>query len=83
MAGPHHHKVFLTWHPYTCCREAYNKKADVFSFAMLCYHLYEGKPPLAHMNPVEAARAAAETGLRPAWGEVRERPGLKDDYACL
>ena len=51
-------------------REIYTKKVDVYSFAMICYLLFEGKLPLSNLSPEEAARSAAETGSRPDFGEV-------------
>ncbi|KAG2500845.1 hypothetical protein HYH03_001606 [Edaphochlamys debaryana] len=48
--------------------EPYNNKVDVYSFAMICFQLFEGLPPYWNMDPIEAARAAALKGLRPTWG---------------
>ncbi|GAV57106.1 Pkinase_Tyr domain-containing protein/Ank_2 domain-containing protein [Cephalotus follicularis] len=42
----------------------YDKKVDVFSFAMILYEMLEGEPPLAHHEPYEAAKYVAE-GQRP------------------
>ncbi|KAI7737765.1 hypothetical protein M8C21_013260 [Ambrosia artemisiifolia] len=42
----------------------YDKKVDVFSFAMILYQMLEGDPPLSNYEPYEAAKCAAE-GLRP------------------
>lgn len=44
-------------------------QVDVYSFAMICYHLFEGVPPFFTLGPVDAARAAALEGTRPHWGE--------------
>uniref|UniRef100_A0A7N2LCJ6 Protein kinase domain-containing protein n=1 Tax=Quercus lobata TaxID=97700 RepID=A0A7N2LCJ6_QUELO len=34
----------------------YDKKVDVFSFAMILYEMLEGDPPLANLEPYEAAK---------------------------
>ncbi|KAL0003758.1 hypothetical protein SO802_011319 [Lithocarpus litseifolius] len=41
----------------------YDKKVDVFSFAMILYEMLEGDPPLANLEPYEAAKYVRETGL--------------------
>ncbi|GFR46936.1 hypothetical protein Agub_g8584 [Astrephomene gubernaculifera] len=53
--------------------EPYNNKVDVYSFAMICFQLFEGMPPYWNMDPIEAARAAALKGLRPQWGVTNRR----------
>jgi serine/threonine protein kinase len=50
--------------------ELYNHKVDQYGFAMIAYQLFEGLPPFAMLNPVQAARAAAQEGLRPVWGKT-------------
>jgi len=50
--------------------ELYNHKVDQYGFAMIAYQLFEGMPPFAMLNPVQAARAAAQEGLRPVWGKT-------------
>ncbi|OAY59451.1 integrin-linked protein kinase 1 [Manihot esculenta] len=42
----------------------YDKKVDVFSFAMILYEMLEGEQPLANYEPYEAAKIVAE-GHRP------------------
>ncbi|KAL8112013.1 hypothetical protein AgCh_019643 [Apium graveolens] len=42
----------------------YDKKVDIFSFAMILYEMLEGDPPLSHHEPYEAAKYVAE-GHRP------------------
>ncbi|GAB4829107.1 hypothetical protein Ancab_018770 [Ancistrocladus abbreviatus] len=42
----------------------YDRKVDVFSFAMILYEMLEGNPPMAHYEPYEAAKYVAE-GHRP------------------
>ncbi|KAI8527578.1 hypothetical protein RHMOL_Rhmol12G0086100 [Rhododendron molle] len=44
----------------------YDKKVDVFSFAMILYEMLEGDPPLSHFEPYEAAKLVAE-GRRPTF----------------
>jgi serine/threonine protein kinase len=48
--------------------EPFTGKADVYSFAMIAYHLFEGLPPFANVEPFEAARVAAMEEKRPFWG---------------
>ncbi|RDY04864.1 Serine/threonine-protein kinase STY46 [Mucuna pruriens] len=42
----------------------YDKKVDVYSFAMILYEMLEGEPPFASYEPYEGAKRAAE-GHRP------------------
>ncbi|WOH16404.1 hypothetical protein DCAR_0935957 [Daucus carota subsp. sativus] len=42
----------------------YDKKVDVFSFAMILYEMLEGDAPLSHHEPYEAAKYVSE-GHRP------------------
>ncbi|KAE8730001.1 transmembrane emp24 domain-containing protein p24delta9-like [Hibiscus syriacus] len=42
----------------------YDKKVDVFSFAMVFYEMIEGEPPFANHEPYEAAKFVAD-GHRP------------------
>ncbi|GFP87339.1 dual specificity protein kinase spla [Phtheirospermum japonicum] len=54
----------------------YDKKVDVFSFAMILYEMLEGEPPLSSYEPYEAARYVAE-GHRPifrAKADMNQRP---------
>uniref|UniRef100_A0A5B7AVR3 non-specific serine/threonine protein kinase n=1 Tax=Davidia involucrata TaxID=16924 RepID=A0A5B7AVR3_DAVIN len=58
----------------------YDKKVDVFSFAMILYEMIEGDPPLSHYEPYEAAKYVAE-GHRPAFrakGYITELRDLTD-----
>uniref|UniRef100_A0A7S0VEK4 Protein kinase domain-containing protein n=1 Tax=Polytomella parva TaxID=51329 RepID=A0A7S0VEK4_9CHLO len=48
--------------------ELYNNKVDVYSFAMICFQLFDGMPPYWNMDPVEAARNASLRDMRPTWG---------------
>mmetsp|Transcript_18868 Transcript_18868/g.40627 ORF Transcript_18868/g.40627 Transcript_18868/m.40627 type:complete len:504 (+) Transcript_18868:214-1725(+) len=50
--------------------EQYNNKVDVYGFAMIAYQLFEGNPPFAQLDPVEAARSAALHHKRPEWGKM-------------
>eukprot|EP00879_Flechtneria_rotunda_P018122 GHRR01019004.1.p1 GENE.GHRR01019004.1~~GHRR01019004.1.p1 ORF type:complete len:502 (+),score=132.95 GHRR01019004.1:177-1682(+) len=47
--------------------ELYNHKVDQYAFAMICYQLFHGMPPFYTLDPVQAARAAAQHGVRPEW----------------
>ena len=51
-------------------KEQFNNKCDVYSFAMICYHLFEGMPPFFNISPTDAAAAAAIEAKRPYWGQV-------------
>ncbi|XP_038706349.1 integrin-linked protein kinase 1-like [Tripterygium wilfordii] len=55
----------------------YDKKVDVFSFAMILYEMLEGEPPLANYEPYEAAKYVAE-GHRPIFRAKGYIPELKD-----
>ena len=44
--------------------EKYSEKVDIYSLACVMYFLFMGEPPLAALQPVMAARAAAVTGKR-------------------
>jgi serine/threonine protein kinase len=48
-----------------------NRDSDIYSFGMICYHLFSGKLPLDHIqSPSEAAEAASgREELRPTWEE--------------
>ncbi|XP_074558149.1 serine/threonine-protein kinase VIK-like [Curcuma longa] len=41
----------------------YDKKVDVFSFAMILYEMLEGVPPFSAQKPYEAAKLVAEGNL--------------------
>ena len=45
-------------------------QADVYSFAMICYELFEGSKPFGQMDAMSAARAASLFDRRPSWGKV-------------
>ena len=45
-------------------------QVDVYSFAMICYQLFECIPPFWWQDPIEAARGAAMQHKRPTWGAV-------------
>ncbi|KAK3027397.1 hypothetical protein RJ639_040195, partial [Escallonia herrerae] len=55
----------------------YDKKVDVFSFAMILYEMLEGDPPMSHYEPYEAARYVAE-GHRPFFRAKGYLPELKE-----
>lgn len=55
----------------------YDKKVDVFSFAMILYEMLEGDPPLANYEPYEAAKCVAE-GHRPSFRSKGYLPELRD-----
>ncbi|PIN03932.1 Tyrosine kinase [Handroanthus impetiginosus] len=55
----------------------YDKKVDVFSFAMILYEMLEGDPPLSHYEPYEAAKYVAE-GHRPMFRAKGFTPELRE-----
>ncbi|KAJ1699520.1 hypothetical protein LUZ63_008032 [Rhynchospora breviuscula] len=55
----------------------YDKKVDVFSFAMILYEMIEGDPPLSNYEPYEAAKYVAD-GHRPTFRSKGFIPELKD-----
>lgn len=44
--------------------EAYSEKVDIYSLACVMFFLFMGEPPLASLQPLMAARAAAVLGKR-------------------
>eukprot|EP00200_Dunaliella_tertiolecta_P005622 CAMPEP_0202350340 /NCGR_PEP_ID=MMETSP1126-20121109/7453_1 /ASSEMBLY_ACC=CAM_ASM_000457 /TAXON_ID=3047 /ORGANISM="Dunaliella tertiolecta, Strain CCMP1320" /LENGTH=516 /DNA_ID=CAMNT_0048942295 /DNA_START=80 /DNA_END=1630 /DNA_ORIENTATION=+ len=50
--------------------EPYNLKVDVYSFAIICFQLFEQVAPYATMDPLQAARCAACEDLRPTFPKV-------------
>ena len=50
-------------------KESLTTAADVYSFGMICYHLFEAYPPFHTLSPDEAAKAASQ-GKRPEWGKT-------------
>ncbi|CAH1414211.1 unnamed protein product [Lactuca virosa] len=55
----------------------YDKKVDVYSFAMILYQMIEGDPPLSNYEPYEAAKCAAE-GRRPVFRAKSYSPDLRE-----
>ncbi|KAK4261058.1 hypothetical protein QN277_004109 [Acacia crassicarpa] len=55
----------------------YDKKVDVFSFAMILYEMLEGEPPFANFEPYDAAKHAAE-GHRPTMKAKGYIPELRE-----
>ncbi|KAL4639549.1 hypothetical protein ACB092_03G226200, partial [Castanea dentata] len=55
----------------------YDKKVDVFSFAMILYEMLEGDPPLANLEPYEAAKYVSE-GNRPTFRSKGYTPELRE-----
>ncbi|PWA73263.1 VH1-interacting kinase [Artemisia annua] len=55
----------------------YDKKVDVFSFAMILYEMLEGEPPLSQYEAYEAAKYVAE-GHRPHFRAKGYTPELKE-----
>ena len=48
-------------------------QADVYSFAMICYELFEGSKPFVQMDAMSAARAASLFDRRPSWGKLNRQ----------
>ncbi|KAK4430030.1 Integrin-linked protein kinase [Sesamum alatum] len=57
--------------------QKYDKKVDVFSFAMILYEMLEGEPPFSHYEPYEAAGYVAE-GHRPVFRAKGFTPELRE-----
>ncbi|KAJ0987443.1 hypothetical protein J5N97_005799 [Dioscorea zingiberensis] len=55
----------------------YDKKVDVFSFAMILYEMLEGDPPLSNYEPYEAAKYISD-GHRPTFRAKGYLPELKE-----
>lgn len=47
--------------------EPYNAKVDVYSFAMICYQLFEQQSPFTGIDAITAARSAAMQRARPSF----------------
>ncbi|KAK8699740.1 hypothetical protein V6N13_115819 [Hibiscus sabdariffa] len=56
----------------------YDKKVDVFSFAMILYEMLEGDPPFSNYEPYEAAKYAA-AGHRPPFRSKSYLPELREE----
>uniref|UniRef100_A0A061RQQ6 Protein kinase domain-containing protein n=2 Tax=Tetraselmis sp. GSL018 TaxID=582737 RepID=A0A061RQQ6_9CHLO len=50
--------------------EPYSTKVDVYAFAMMCYELFEGRPPCGGCDGAQVAREAALSGRRPVIVEM-------------
>ena len=68
-SAANHSLIFLGC-PLSC---KLTTQADVYSFAMICYELFEGVKPFAQMDAMSAARAASLFDRRPSWGKVNRR----------
>ncbi|XP_027346578.1 integrin-linked protein kinase 1-like [Abrus precatorius] len=55
----------------------YDKKVDVYSFAMILYEMLEGEPPFASYEPYDGAKRAAE-GHRPTFRAKGYIPELQN-----
>ncbi|KQK15061.1 hypothetical protein BRADI_1g20390v3 [Brachypodium distachyon] len=55
----------------------YDRKVDIFSFAMILYEMLEGDPPFSNYEPYEAAKYVAD-GHRPAFRSKGHISELKD-----
>jgi serine/threonine protein kinase len=45
--------------------EDYNETVDIYSFSMILFYLFVGRPPWPHLPGDEAVRKASEEGDRP------------------
>ncbi|CAJ1932003.1 unnamed protein product [Sphenostylis stenocarpa] len=55
----------------------YDKKVDVFSFAMILYEMLEGEPPFSNYEPYDGAKYVAE-GHRPSFRAKSYTAELRD-----
>jgi serine/threonine protein kinase len=53
--------------PEVFLHEPYNTSVDVYSFAMICYQLFEATVPFEGVDALSAARQAALNSLRPVF----------------
>jgi serine/threonine protein kinase len=53
--------------PEVFLHEPYNTKVDVYSFAMICFQLFEGRMPFEGCDAVQAAKNAAMHRQRPTF----------------
>lgn len=60
--------------PEVFLHEPYNSKVDVYSFAMICYQLFEGRLPYEGVDPIQAARNAAMHRMRPTLVPLQPSP---------
>lgn len=77
--------------PEVFLHEPYNAKVDVYSFAMICFQLFEGCLPFEGTDAVQAARDAALHRRRPVFTSlaanvpnkaIREVPSHLGDLAA-
>jgi serine/threonine protein kinase len=66
--------------PEVFLHEPYNTKVDVYSFAMICYQLFEGAVPFEGTDPVQAARNAAMHRQRPIFSALPNNAANKNIY---
>jgi len=45
--------------------EDYDETVDIYSYAMILFYLFVGRPPWVHLAGLDAVRKAAEEGDRP------------------
>jgi serine/threonine protein kinase len=56
--------------PEVFLHEPYNTSVDVYSFAMICYQLFEACVPFEGVDALSAARQAALNNLRPSFNPL-------------
>lgn len=64
--------------PEVFLHEPYNTKVDVYSFAMICYQLFEGHLPFEGSDAVSAAKHAAMHKQRPTFSPLNSNSGNRD-----
>jgi serine/threonine protein kinase len=64
--------------PEVFLHEPYNTSVDVYSFAMICYQLFEGCVPFEGVDALSAARQAALSNLRPAFNALTPSTSNKE-----
>ncbi|KAH1161701.1 hypothetical protein GLYMA_01G052600v4 [Glycine max] len=60
----------------------YDKKVDVFSFAMILYEMLEGEPPFSNYEPYDGAKYVAE-GHRPSFRGKGYIPELRESIGAV
>jgi serine/threonine protein kinase len=64
--------------PEVFMHEPYNTSVDVYSFAMICYQLFESRVPFEGTDAVHAAKQAALHQTRPSFSPLLPNSAHKE-----